>query len=63
MDIKSSSSSSSTNYPANCLIYGARQIVQVVSKHERYLRGEKMKNIAILNEDANQGNLIIVVIE
>ena len=56
-------STSSTNYSKNCLIVGAKQIVQVVSKCERYVRGENMKNLVILNEDIKQGNLMIVVVE
>lgn len=44
------------------LIYGANQIVQVVSNRERYLRGTdpKIKNLAILNKTNENDNLCIV---
>lgn len=44
------------------LIYGASQIVQIVSDSERYLRGTdpKIKNLKILTKQLPEQNLCIV---
>jgi hypothetical protein len=52
------------NPSKSCLIFGAKQIVQVVCNHEKYVRGtNNMKNVAVLNEDLKKGHLVIVLIE
>lgn len=47
----------------NFLIYGAEQIVQVVSKREKYLRGgsESLKNLAILNKKQDTDLVLVSV--
>ena len=48
----------------SCLIFGAKQIVQVVCNHEKYVRGaDNMKNIAVLDENFKNGNSVIVLIK
>ena len=51
-------------FSLSCLIFGAKQIVQVVSKGQKYLRGlDLMNNVAILEENLDKGSLMIVLIE
>lgn len=51
-------------YTTSCLIWGAKQIVQVVSNCEKYVRGvDNMKRIAILEQDQSKGNLVIVLLK
>ena len=48
----------------SCLIFGAKQIVQVVANREKYVRGTgNMKKLAVLEEDLNNGDLVIVLIK
>ena len=49
---------------SSCLIYGAKQIVQVVINKQKYVRGtDNMKNVYVLEENELKGNLNLVSIE
>ncbi len=49
----------------SCLIYGAKQIVQIVKNREKYVRGgtDQIKSLSVLYENLERGPLIIVSIE
>ena len=52
------------NFSTSCLIFGAKQVVQVVCNREKYVRGaNNMKNVALLNENLKNGHSVIVLIE
>lgn len=54
---------SMNGYQTSCLIHGAKQIVQIVSNKARYVRGvENMKSVAVLEENSDKGDLMLVSI-
>jgi hypothetical protein len=55
---------SSNHYTTSCLIFGAKQIVQVVANKEKYVRGvDNLKRLSILEEKKINGDLVIVLIK
>ena len=48
---------------SSVLVFGAKQIVQVVSNRERFVRGEALKRISVLEENIDNGSLMIVILK